>query len=172
MNIDPLALRVARRHSGEVVFHEVPGVSAQLIFSDGGVVTADDVRRILEDRVHLAAVWFCPTCSSTRRNVVLWEGIGADGTTTSGRLVLHAGAAVDHVVAWAEIVLDPEDDSPQAPNISHRLREIAHRASALVAHLREGKLPLHEVVAAVTGIVDAAEAAESGIPQRAQHARR
>src|SRR5580658_9700287 len=163
MNADPIARRVARRHVGAVVFRDVP-TSPQLIFADGGVVTADGVRRVLEDRVKLEALWFCQTCSSTKANVILWEGIGAQGRTVGGRLVLHAGASVDHVVVWAEILIDPYDDDPPDQSPVHRLREIARRARALMAHLREGKLPLHVVVAAVAGIVDAAVGAGSGLP--------
>ena len=171
MNIDPLALRVARRHSGAVVLRDLPYTSPQLIFSDGGVVTATDVRRVLENHVRLAAVWFCPTCPTTKANVVLWEGIGVKGKTVTGKLVLHAGAAVDHVVAWAEIVLDPDENEPavRAHHVpeddqERRLGDVAHRARALVGRLREGKLPLQEVVAALVALVDVAEGTDPAVP--------
>ena len=163
------------RENVEVVLQDVPYTpNLEVILSDGGTVTDLDVRRLLRQRkppVVLSSLWFCLGFTTAGMNEVLWEGIADSGETVSGRLVLHAGVEPDHVTVWSEIVLDPSEDEQlggharqgrvPVADTQGRFEEVARLARGLVRDLREGRLPLHDVVARLVAIVDLAEADES-----------
>ncbi len=48
--IEPVIRRVARRCGAEVSFREVPAADYEVSYSDGGVVSDDDVARLLQTR--------------------------------------------------------------------------------------------------------------------------
>lgn len=102
------AARVVARHvHGAIVLRDLPA-TVDVIYSDGGIVSAADVARLLEDRLGtLLNVRFRPTPSGTS-NSVRWEALDDQGEIVTGQLVLHAGLRDNRVVVWAEIVIGDE----------------------------------------------------------------
>lgn len=130
--------------------------------SDGGVVTTDDVARILRDRLGpLTDVRF--TMALQHQRAVCWKARDPDNRLVSGWLVLHAGLrGDDQVMAWAEILVDERAQSQRvaakAGDAERRLDLVALRARHLISRIREEPTcGAKEIVAALVGMVDVAE---------------
>jgi hypothetical protein len=137
----PTAARVLHRHRhGAIVLRDVPATSIDVMYSDGGIVSAQDVARLVADRLALVGVKFMKR--PARQNVVPWIGATTDGATVTGSLVLHAGVRTDQVVCWAEIVLDDElgsrtaGGSPEEKILRQRLERIENLARRMVENAR------------------------------------
>jgi hypothetical protein len=119
MNLDHLALRVAHRHAGAVVFGDVPVVRVGLrhlarvnqpvvvILADGGEVSVHDVQRLLEPKVRLRNVTMHP--SPTLPHAASWAGLDDQGELVTGRLVVRTSVGDTRMVAWAEVIVDTVD---------------------------------------------------------------
>ena len=136
-----ISARVLSRHRhAAVVVRDVPATSIEVVYSDGGVVSAQDVARLLADRIALLGVKFLK--GGSHANVVRWVGATIDGTTVMGSLVLHAGVRGDQVVCWAEIVLDDDlglrtaGGTPEEQILRKRLDRIGDLARRMVERAR------------------------------------
>lgn len=164
---DRLTPRVLRRHLGvapelepEAVFTTITNSGATVLDSDGGVITSEDLKRLLKARLGPLRD---PRFLSPRdgRNAVRWFGITDDGRMVGGRLVLHAGTRRYHVVSWAEVEIEPTPKQATAVTAAGpraRLREVANRAREIIRNVRERPTysPV-ELLAALVGIVDIVE---------------
>jgi len=123
-----------------------------LILADGGVVTVEDVTRLMEDRVgRLTRVRFDQSTASRTR--VSWSGRDVGGTIVRGHVALHAGLSAGGIVVWAKVVLDRERDARD-----DQLAEVAYAGRALIRRLRETPTtPVGLIVGEIVRIVDAAE---------------
>jgi glyoxylate carboligase len=86
-----LAHRVARRHlrRAEVVLRDLPQETVEVIYSDGGIISAADVTRLLSDKVgFLTKMRFRPSLTIDP-NGVEWEALNEDGELVAGTLVLQ-----------------------------------------------------------------------------------
>lgn len=155
--------RIAVRRRAAVVLRDVPHDGVEVIHSDGGIVTAHDVARLLEPRVGvLKEVRFIGSAGAP--NAVGWSATNPDGETISGRLLLHAGVRGNtQVVSWAEIVIEGEPVDGRAircgseSDAEIRLRQIASRARLLIAQIRNNEVGWRDVVGALVSIVEVAE---------------
>jgi hypothetical protein len=164
---DRLTPRVLRRHLGIApeVEQDVRSDSLRVIFSDGGVVTSEDLKRLLRERLGpLRDLRFLSPRAGA--NVVRWSAITDDGTTVGGRLVLHAGMRGDRVVSWAQIQVEPvprQGKAVRGTGPRARLEDIAARAREIIRNVRER--PTYspaELVGALVGVVDIAEEDDEG----------
>jgi hypothetical protein len=156
------AQRVARRYQGAVDRGDVPiGASIKVIYSDGGVITASDLERLLLGRVGLVTdIHLSP---SPTANVVEWQGIDDHGAVVAGQLVLHVAVESSKVISWAEITmyqgrgirLASRQEEITAPK---QLARIARMGHSLIDRLRLQNVSKHEIVAGLVEMVDAAEA--------------
>jgi hypothetical protein len=160
-----ISARVLARHRhGAVVLREVPASTFDVVYSDGGVVSARDVSRLLADRLGvLVLVRFRPSPSGTP-NTVAWDALDESGEVVTGTVVLHAGVRTDQVVCWAEIVLDDEHGSrtaagtPEEQILRQRLERIAVLARRMVENARvKPQMPVSGIVGELVRIVDEAE---------------
>jgi hypothetical protein len=152
-------LGVAREWEPEIVF-TTRSDSLSVLYSDGGVITTMDVRRLLLDRLGpMRDLRFLSPREG--RNIIRWFGVTDAGKMIGGRLVLHAGMRGDHVVSWAEIEIEPTPKQARtvvATGPRAKLREIANRAREIIHNVRERPTYGPEgLVAALVGIVDIAE---------------
>lgn len=157
------AARVLSRHRhGAVVLRDEPA-TLDVIYSDGGIVTARDVARLIEQRIGLVSTLRFRPSVNTPPNGVAFEGLGESGEVVSGQVILHAGLRDDQVVCWAEVVRDEPGSKRTARFTTEaRFAVIARLARDLVARIREEPTyPLHEVVAAVVRVVELAEIGSS-----------
>ncbi len=166
---DRLTPRVLRRHlrgvsedEPEVVF-TTRSESLSVIYSDGGVITSEDLKRLLRDR--LGPLRDLRLLSPREgANVVRWFGVTDDGKMIGGRLVLHAGMRGGRVTSWATLEIEPTPKHSKmvvATGPRTKLREIANRAREIIRNVRER--PTYgpaELVGALVGLVDDAEADE------------
>src|SRR5580658_2946069 len=140
-----LAARVLRRHlravsqaEPEIVF-TTRSESVSVIYSDGGVISSSDLRRLLRDRIgHIIRLDF--SLGGTQApNVVLWTALLHDGEIVDGRLILHAQVRPDRVTSWAEIMIDPTDAQLKTATAGPRARleDIAARVREIIQHVRE-----------------------------------
>jgi hypothetical protein len=137
----------------------IAGASTPVVYSDGGVVTVDDLRRLLTaelgdiNRVEI-------TGRGRRRNEVRWRA-WVRGGMVLGSLVLHARYERDRVTSWAEIVIGLDVGAPEADPAD----AAAHRARKLIERLRlRPTMAVQEVVAELVRIVDEAEAEWECVP--------
>lgn len=173
MNVrDRLTPRVLRRHLRAVSEDEPEVVlttrsdSVSVIYSDGGVITRDDVCRLLRPRLGaLRGLTFLSPREGP--NVVRWFGVTEAGVMVGGKLVLHAGMRGDQIVSWAQIVVDPVPKQARTASTGSRARleDIAARVREIIHRVREQ--PTYgppELIAALVGVVDIAEgdAADQG----------
>jgi hypothetical protein len=119
-----LAARVLRRHlravsqaEPEIVF-TTRSESVSVIYSDGGVISSSDLRRLLRDRIgHIIRLDF--SLGGTQApNVVLWTALLHDGEIVDGRLILHAQVRPDRATPESTSGTASSDDgSSDAENV-------------------------------------------------------
>jgi hypothetical protein len=162
--VDPLVRRVARCHQAAVVLRDVPVETVEVIYSDGGIVSARDIARLLEERFGvLVRVRFHPSLSGTP-NTVAWKALDGQGEIDTGRLILHAGVRQDQVVSWAEVVVDngaPNRTAgagrPEEQLLRARLERIEGLARRMIQEARVNpQKPAFAVVEDLVRIVDEA----------------
>jgi hypothetical protein len=143
--------RYARQHGGEA---RPEGL--QMILADGGVISADDLHRLLKDRVGpLSRVRFRAFGLGP---VVEWEAFRADGDLVVGRLVLHAVVGIDEVVVWANLIIDGKSKVNRTAAHDVQLAEIAYMGRTLIRWLGETPgMPVPLIIGEVVGMVDVAE---------------
>jgi hypothetical protein len=142
-----------------------------IILSDGGVITAHDVARLLFHQFgNLLKVRFNSSAISAlvAPNAVAWEAVGDGGEMVQGALVLHAAVADDHVEVWAEVTVNrrgaPETRNASVDESRMLLEEIGKLGRDLIARIRrEPAVSRLEVVAGIVKIVDLAEGNTSGV---------
>lgn len=157
-----LSARVLARHRhGAIVLRDVPA-TVDVIYSDGGIVSSQDVVRLLGDRVALRGLKFLKRGS--RMNVVRWIAATTSGATMMGQLVLHAGVRDDQVVVRAEIVIGDEHrartagGTPEEQILRQRLERLADLARKMVENARvKPQMPVSGIVAELVRMVDDAE---------------
>ena len=100
MYTDPIASRVANRYRQDVL-----GV-ARIEYTDKGTVSVHDVEHLLKPRLGvLSKMRFRPGLGGIP-TTVSWEALNEDDQLVRGRLVLHAVVHEDHVVSWADVLVD------------------------------------------------------------------
>ncbi|MGA3122609.1 MAG: hypothetical protein ABSF69_17730 [Polyangiaceae bacterium] len=166
MSLDPLAVRVARRHAA-VVFRDVPTEDIRIEYSDSGRISAVALSRMLERELGpLVTMRFRRSLVGTP-NTVAWEALNERAELVSGKLELHAGVRDDEVVSWAEVFIDPQGrqlpDGDRAilggadPTV--RLRHVERLTRALINNIQ--KNPQISVVDLVAGLVQIAQEAHT-----------
>ena len=106
--IDPLAVRVVRRHVREAaaVLHDVPASAARVEYSKGATITAAELARMLTPKLGvLVDLWF-DTEGTRSPNVVRWTAVTAGDDLVSGKLVLRVEATDAMVEIHVEVVVD------------------------------------------------------------------
>ncbi|MGD0679733.1 MAG: hypothetical protein ABSC94_30475 [Polyangiaceae bacterium] len=99
--VRPIALRVAQRHA-----ELPPDQGPTVVYSDGGVITVDDAKRLIRDHYGIRIVSLVFRADEAADgNTIWWDATTESGKRITGRLVLHAGVASHHVVSWAELSL-------------------------------------------------------------------
>jgi hypothetical protein len=168
MRTDSLAHRVARRHlrRADVAFRDVPPTSVEVIYSDGGIISARDVERLLKPRLGvLMQLRFRPSLVGTP-NTVAWEGVSDRAEVVTGTLVLHAGVREDQVVSWAEIMMGGENEDDHQEHFASasvgdpqlRLRQVGRMARGLINRIRrDNTTDWKDVVAGLISVVEVAE---------------
>jgi hypothetical protein len=106
MPVDPLAVRVARRHQAAVVLRSVPTIRTRVEYTASGSIHAFELATILE--AQLGAVMRLrfrpnPVGSTT---AIAWEALMGDGEIVTGQLVLHAAITETEVTSWAVLTVD------------------------------------------------------------------
>jgi hypothetical protein len=161
---DPLAVRVARRYAA-IIFRDVPRPSVRVEHSNGGTITTEELRRMLEPQVGvLTKLRFRPSLTTDPKGVE-WEALDERAELVTGRLVLHARAREDAVVSWAEVTIDPqrllgdERTVVGALDPEVQLRHVARLARDLIEQIkRKPTIAVVELVGALATIAHEAEA--------------
>lgn len=156
--------RIGARHQAAVLLRDKPTDNIEVIYSDGGVITENDVARLLGPRFgSVKNVRFVADPKSAP-NVVLWTANNANGERITGGLLLHAALRGDRqVVSWAEIVIDGDlfPGRVVASVLSDaevRAADAARQARALITRIRrDNNIEWKDVVAALVSIVEVAD---------------
>ncbi len=98
MNLDPFALRVARR------FHRAVIGNVRIEYSDAGRIDAVAVMRLLQPST--GRLYRLAFRQGDTPHAVPFDGITLDGRVVEGRVVLHAAVRPDVIVSWGEVFLD------------------------------------------------------------------
>jgi hypothetical protein len=173
---DRLTPRVLRRHLGvaaesarEVGF-TTRSESFSVIYSDGGVITSEDLKRLLKERLGpLRDLRFLSPREGA--NIARWFAVTDAGEFIGGKLVLHARMRGDRVVSWAQIRVEPvprHGKAVRATGPRARLEDIAARAREIIRNVRERPTygPV-ELCASLAALVDLAE--EQDTDDEGQH---
>ncbi|GAG20056.1 unnamed protein product, partial [marine sediment metagenome] len=93
---------IARRFRAAVV-HRAP--ATEIIFSDGGIITTGDLRRLLEPRIGRILTMRLRPAPSGEPNVVLWEALNERAEVVTGRVVLHVTLDEMQITVWADLLV-------------------------------------------------------------------
>jgi hypothetical protein len=159
------ARRVASRFRAS--FLELPDrqrPAAQVILSDGGIITGADIKRLLEPQLgRIVNVRLRPSLQG-EPTTVAWEGLNERAELVSGLVVLHATVDTHEIVVWADLFVDERPEQPvrtaRAPAqlLDDRLRRVANLARRLITTVRvRPDLPALEIVSDLVKIVEMAE---------------
>jgi len=154
---------VTRRYRAAVILRDEP--TTDLIFSDGGIITTGDLRRLLEPRLGLLVNMRLRPSLEGAPTTVTWEALDQEGEVVSGSVVLHAGLYETRIAVWAELLVDDGSDrqtrvATTRPRqlLDDRLRRIADWTRRLIQRVRvQPQTPAHAIVADLVRIVELAE---------------
>jgi hypothetical protein len=105
--IDPIAVRVARRHAA--VVGDVPA-TARIEHIDAGRITAAELAEMLKTVVGpLSRMRFHRPPGST--NTIGWAAVDPNGGGASGSIELHATVTDNAVITSASVTIDPPGTS-------------------------------------------------------------
>jgi hypothetical protein len=157
-----VARNVARRYQAAVVIRDVPEPATEIIFSDGGIVTTADLRRLLEPHFGpLAKVQLQPSRAPA---TVTWSGIDQRGAIVSGRVVLHARLYEHRIEVWADLLVDNNGSLLRLATVEprklleSRLKQIGELGRRLIQQVRcQPQRPAHAIVGDLVALVDIAE---------------
>jgi hypothetical protein len=130
--VDPIALRVARRHEAAVVLRDVPAPETRIEYSNDGRISALELMRWLRPKTGPLLTLRFRRSLAVDPNGVEWEALDENANVVTGQLILHAAVANDEVVSWAEVVIDP------------RLEAAAERVAREYQRRGDGLVPVDE----------------------------
>jgi hypothetical protein len=101
-NVDPTALRVARRHTQEaaVLPREVPTTRL-----GQSTVFAIEVRLMLERQTGYLRKFKFFLAQDEPPTTIRWEGVTERDELVTGKILLHATVADDEITSWAEVAI-------------------------------------------------------------------
>jgi len=156
------AHQIVRRFQAAVVLREPP--TTEIVFSDGGVLTTSDLRRLLEPQLGpLVKMRLRPSLVGLP-NTVAWEALSEDAEFVTGRVVLHAKVDQTRIVVWAEVLVDQRGALIRIAMVeprqllADRLQEVAARAQRLVQQVRvQPQVPAQAFVDDLEALLEIAE---------------
>ena len=156
------AHQIVRRFQAAVVLREPP--TTEIVFSDGGVLTTSDLRRLLEPQLGpLVKMRLRPSLVGLP-NTVAWEALSEDAEFVTGRVVLHAKVDQSRIVVWAEVLVDQRGALIRIAMVeprqllADRLQEVAARAQRLVQQVRvQPQVPAQAFVDDLEALLEIAE---------------
>ena len=156
------AHQIVRRFQAAVVLREPP--TTEIVFSDGGVISAADIKRLLEPHIGpLVKMRLRPSLVGLP-NTVAWEALSEDAEFVTGRVVLHAKVDQSRIVVWAEVLVDQRGAliriamAQPRQLLEDRLREIACQARRIIQEMRvQPQVPGQAFVDDLDKIVEMAE---------------
>ena len=161
-SMTPNALRVAARYRTAAVVLREP--TTEVIFSDGGVLTANDLRRLLEPQLGALPKMRLRPALTGKPTTIAWEALSENAEFISGRVVLHAKVDDTRIVVWAEVLVDQRAVGIRIATalpkqfLEGRLRQIATKGRRLLDEVRvRPDVQAHEIVAELVASVEIAE---------------
>ena len=156
------AHQIVRRFQAAVVLREPP--TTEIVFSDGGVISAADIKRLLEPHIGpLVKMRLRPSLVGLP-NTVAWEALSEDAEFVTGRVVLHAKVDQTRIVVWAEVLVDQRGALIRIAMVeprqllADRLQEVAARAQRLVQQVRvQPQVPAQAFVDDLEALLEIAE---------------
>jgi hypothetical protein len=156
------AHRIASRFQAAVVLRE--DTSTEVIFSDGGVLTANDLRRLLEPQFGpLLKMRLRPSLTGLP-NTVAWEALSENAEFVTGRVVLHASVETTRIVVWAEVLVDQRAVGIRIAMalprqlLEDRLRRIAARARKMIQEVRvQPQVPALAIISDLEKLLEIAD---------------
>lgn len=135
----------------------------EITSSDGGIVTAQDVGRMIEPHVGPVFQLTFRKALNGLPNTVAWEAVDQDGDLLWGSLVLRAKVSDSQVVSWAELQIDKPVGFDFRKHASSgrdtQLENIARMARQLIRKLHDRpRVATPDLLTALVAIVDEAEA--------------
>lgn len=137
---------------------------AEEIIPSDGVITSDDLRGLLEQRLGpVGAIRFKGPVAG-REGAIQWEAQLRDDGTARGRLLPYVVLYDDRVAIWADLIIDDDGSTIRFGTtrpkqlLDERLGRIADMARRLITRVRtQPQTPAHEVIGDIVRLVEVAE---------------
>ena len=124
--LDPIAVRVARRHIARELAAQKPSTRATIGYGGCGRISAVELMKMLKPTTGPLVKLRFRASIVIDPNGVEFESLDENANIISGRLVLHAAVAEDEVVSWAEVIVD------EPTSVGKRIaREVQRRPAGL-----------------------------------------